>query len=250
MDPSSVDKKISIVFPVYNEEAIIEKTIKTYYFEYKDKFDFEMILVEDGSTDTSKSILSKVAEELPILVYLSPDRKGYLEAVKDALKYPVNEWVFLIDSDYQFDPKDFWKLAPYMDKFDIILGKKENRADGYYRLIIARFYNFLLRILFGVNYTDMDTGFRLIRAKCIRENMEKVNCLSFFTAEFVIRSHYSGFKIKEVPVGHLKRQGTESNVFPFKKIAYFAIREFYKVFRFYYIFRIKESHKKVTISKT
>src|SRR3989344_5090483 len=99
--------KISVVFPVYNEQDIIETTVRSYYNELKGKIDFEMIVAEDGSTDGTKEILQRLKKELPIRVYMSNKRKGYQKAVIDSLKYPKHDWIFLVDSDYQYDPHDF-----------------------------------------------------------------------------------------------------------------------------------------------
>jgi glycosyltransferase involved in cell wall biosynthesis len=236
------NNRLAIVFPVYSEELVIEKTILSYYNEFKDKLKFVIIVTEDGSKDNSKEILLRLKEKVPIQLYMNDVKLGYLNAIKNALRYPQDEWVFLVDSDYQFDPKDFWKLQPYMEEFDIILGKKINRQDGIHRLIIAKIYNFLLRLLFNVPFSDMDTGFRLFKNKCIKDNLDKVNYLSFFTAEFVIRSYYSGYKIKEVPVKHLKREGSQTSIFSLRKLPLIVIREFFKVLNFYYHFRLKRNN--------
>ena len=103
---------VSVVMPVYNEADIIEKSIRSYYNELKGKIEFEMIIAEDGSTDGTKKILRKLENELKIRVYLDDKRKGVLRAFKEALRYPKYDWIFLVDSDYQFDPKNFWKLLP------------------------------------------------------------------------------------------------------------------------------------------
>jgi glycosyltransferase involved in cell wall biosynthesis len=217
--------KISVVFPVYNEDYIIEKTIRSYYNELKGKISFEVIVVEDGSTDNTKKVLSRLRRELPIRVYMSDARKGYQRAVIDSLKYPKHEWIFLVDSDYQFDPHDFWKLLPYTGKYDIILGKKVKRKDPVYRITLSKGFNFLLRCCIGVPYRDMDTGYRLIRKKVIGHVIKDIHCLKYFTSELVIRAHYKGFKIKEVPVEHFERKGGSTNVFPIRRIPFVILEE-------------------------
>jgi glycosyltransferase involved in cell wall biosynthesis len=189
-------EKISVIFPVYNEEFIIEKTIRSYFNELNGKVDFELIIAEDGSTDGTKKILDQLKKELPIKIYCSDERKGYMRAIIDASKCPKYDWVFLVDSDFQFNPKDFWKLFGYINQYDIILGIKEKRQDGLLRLLLSKIFNLILRILFKVPYSDMDTGFRLINKKCIDKVLNEVHLLKCFTAEFVIRSYFHGFKIK------------------------------------------------------
>ncbi len=217
--------KISVVFPVYNEEEIIEKTVKNYYDELKGKINFEMILAEDGSKDKTKEILHRLEKKLPIRVYTSNERKGYQKAVIDSLRHAKNEWVFLVDSDYQFSPKDFWRLLPHIKKYDIILGIKKKRKDPLHRIILSKGFNFLLRRTFKVPYVDMDTGFRLIHQKVLRSCLDEIGCLTYFTSELVIRAHKKEFKIKEVPVTHYKRKIGSTNVFPWRRIPGVIIEE-------------------------
>ena len=216
--------EISVVFPVYNEAYIIEKTIRSYYDELKGKIDFEMIVVEDGSTDGTKEILKTLKKELPIKVYMSDKRKGYQKAVIDSLKYPTYDWIFLVDSDYQFDPVNFWNLLPYIDEYDIILGKKVKRRDPLYRIVLSKGLNFLLRLLFGVPFRDMDTGFRLINRRVLKV-VDMIHCLKYFTSELVIRSYFENFRIIEVPVTHFKRKQGSTNVFPIRGIPFVVIEE-------------------------
>ncbi|MES2087480.1 MAG: glycosyltransferase family 2 protein [Patescibacteria group bacterium] len=226
-------RSVSFVFPVYNEEYIIAKTIHSYYNELKGKLNFEIIAVEDGSTDDTKRILKDLESELSIRVYLSEKRKGYLQAIKDSLKYPRYEWVFLVDSDSQFDPKDFWKLWEYADRYDVILGKKIDRKDGALRSVLSKGYNFLLRRIFKVSFEDMDTGFRLIKKSFLDDVAQKVSYLQFFNAEFVIRVNLAGAKIIEVPVNHFRRQSGKTNIFYLKKIPAIVTKELIGMYRLF-----------------
>lgn len=218
--------KISVVLIVYNEEYIIERTITSYYNELKGKIDFEMIIAEDGSTDGTKGILKKLKKKLPIRLYMSDKRKGYLKAVKDSLKHPKYNWIFLVDSDYQFDPADFWKLLPYTSEYDLILGKKVKRRDKLHRIALSKGFNFLLRQFFNVPFIDMNTGFRLINRKVLDSVLRDIHCLKYFTSELVIRAYYQNFRIKEVPVTHLEREKGKSNIFPIRRIPSVIVEEF------------------------
>ena len=223
--------KVSVVFPVYNEEYIIEKTIKSYYNELKGKIDFEIIVAEDGSTDGTKKILQSLQSEMPLRVYMSHKRKGYQKAVINSLKYPKYGWIFLVDSDYQFDPADFWKLLGYIGQYDIILGKKVKRNDPFYRIILSKGFNFLLRSFFKVPFGDMDTGFRLINKRVLNDVLKDIHCLKYFTSELVVRSYLLNFRIKEVPVTHFKRKKGSTNVFPIRRIPAVIVEELEGLFR-------------------
>ncbi|MBU2633768.1 MAG: glycosyltransferase family 2 protein [Nanoarchaeota archaeon] len=224
--------KISVVMPVYNEAQIIEKSITSYYNELKGKVNFEMIIAEDGSTDGTKKILRKLKKKLKIRVYLHDKRKGVLRAFKEALRYPKYNWILLVDSDYQFDPKNFWKLLPYTRDYDIILGLKVRRKDPFHRIILSKGFNFLLRFFLKVPLKDMDTGFKLIHKSVLKKVLKDVNVLNYFTSELIIRSYYEGFKIIEVPVSHWKRQGGSSNVFPMIRIPKAILEELIALYKF------------------
>jgi dolichol-phosphate mannosyltransferase len=218
---------VSLVFPVRNESFMIEMTLRNYLSELQPRIpDFELIVAEDGSTDDTKAVLERLEKELPIRLFIGGEPKGYQKAVIDAVSFAEKEWVFIVDSDYQFAAIDFWRLEPMRDRYDVILGMKAPRKDPWYRVWLSWGYNFLLRWFFAVPYRDMDTGFRLIRRKALRELMPEVRQMTFFTAEFVIRAHYAGYKIVEVPVPHYERKIGATSIFFISSLFRICLRQF------------------------
>ncbi len=218
---------ISLVFPVYNESFIIEQTLRNYISEIQPRVtDLEVVVAEDGSTDDTKVVLERLAAELPIRLYCSNERKGYQQAVIDAVAHATKPWVFVVDSDYQFAAIDFWRLEPWRREYDVILGMKSPRKDPFYRVFLSWGYNCLLRWFFGVKYRDMDTGFRLIRREVLANLAPQVKYMSFFTAEFVVRAHYAGCKILEVPVPHYERKIGSTTIFFMSKLFVICLQQF------------------------
>ncbi len=218
---------ISLVFPVHNESFIIEQTLRNYIAELGPRVpDLEVIVAEDGSTDDTKVVLERVAEELPFKLIMSDERKGYQQAVIDAVSRATKPWVFLVDSDYQFAVIDFWRLEPYRHTHDVILGMKTPRKDPVYRVWLSKGYNFLLRQFLKVPYRDMDTGFRLIRRDLIEKVAPEIRHMSFFTAEFVIRAHYYGNRIVEVPVPHYSRKIGSTSIFFVSGLFSISLKQF------------------------
>src|SRR5262245_44206993 len=130
---------ISLVFPVYNESFIIEQTLRNYIAELSHRVeDLEVIVSEDGSTDDTKVVLERLKQELPINLFMSDERKGYQQAVVDAISHATKPWVFIVDSDYQFAAIDFWRLEPHRRNYDVILGMKVPRRDPVYRVILSK----------------------------------------------------------------------------------------------------------------
>lgn len=223
---------ISVVFPVHNESFVIEMTIRNYLAELEGRVeDLEIIVAEDGSTDDTKGVVERLAKELPIKAYMSDERKGYQRAVVDAIGHATKEWLFIVDSDYQFAAVDFWRLEPHRRTHDVILGMKAPRRDPLYRVFLSRGYNFLLRLFCGVPYHDMDTGFRLVRRSVADDLAPKVRHMSFFTAEFVVRAHHAGARILEVPVPHYARKIGSTSIFYVSKLLMISLRQFLGLLR-------------------
>jgi glycosyltransferase involved in cell wall biosynthesis len=215
-----------VVFPVHNESFIIELTLRNYIAELQGRLqDLEVIVAEDGSTDDTKVVLERLAEELPIQLHLTDERKGYQRAVIDAVAYATKPWVFIVDSDYQFAAVDFWRLEPFRRTHDVILGMKCPRRDPLYRVALSWGYNMLLRQVFHVPYRDMDTGFRLVRRDVLTELAPEVKYLSFFTAELVVRADYRNFRIVEVPVHHYARKIGSTTIFFISELALISLRQ-------------------------
>jgi glycosyltransferase involved in cell wall biosynthesis len=233
LDDQVVGSGVSLIFPVYNEAMIIEDTVRNYYDELNGKIPFELIVVEDGSTDDTKTVVRRLGRTLPIRVYTSDERKGYLDAIKDALKLAERDWVFLVDSDYQFAAIDFWRLVPKMVNYDIILGMKSPRRDPFYRIILSRGLNLILRVLFHVPYRDMDTGFRLLRRDAVDRIAPQVRHFAYFTAEFVVRCHRVGYRIVEVPVPHYSRKEGATNIFFIRKIPSIVLQQLRGIWHLY-----------------
>jgi glycosyltransferase involved in cell wall biosynthesis len=223
---------ISLIFPVHNESFIIEQTLRNYVAELETRVeDLEVIVAEDGSQDDTKSVLERLSKELPIKVVMSDERKGYQQAVVDAISHASKDWLFIVDSDYQFAAIDFWRLEPHRRNHDIVLGMKSPRRDPLYRIVLSRGYNWLMRVFLDIPYRDMDTGFRLIRREAANELAGDVRHMSFFTAEFVARAHYAGYKILEVPVPHYARKIGSTTIFFISKLFVICLQQFFGIFK-------------------
>jgi len=223
---------ISVVFPVHNESFIIEQTLRNYVAELQERVaDVEFIVAEDGSVDDTKAILERLAKELPLRLFLSDERKGYQQALKDAVVHATRPWLFIVDSDYQFAAIDFWRLEPRRADSDVILGVKSPRRDPLYRIFLSWGYNVLMKMVFRVPYRDMDTGFRLIRRDLIDRLAPAVRYMTFFNAEFVIRAHYAGARVTCVPVPHYARKIGSTTIFYVSSLFLICFRQLVGVFR-------------------
>jgi glycosyltransferase involved in cell wall biosynthesis len=166
---------ISALILVYNEAEVIDEVIRGIYREVVRKIPgSELIIAEDGSTDGTKEILARIVPGMPgARLVEGRERKGYTKAYKDALRLCRNELIFFSDSSGKHDPRDFWKLAGPIGDYDIVIGCKTGRQDPLYRIVMSRVFNFLVSRYFGHRFTDINSGFRLMRREAVLKVLDE-----------------------------------------------------------------------------
>lgn len=210
---------LTLLLPVYNEAESIEKTIRRYHKIMTEKMSCDILICEDGSTDGTKEILIRLEKELNLTLIMGDKRKGYPKAAKDALSNVKTPLVFFIDSDGQYDPEEFWKGIQFFPQYDILIGRRRIQNEKFYRIALTRGFNFLLRIIFHLPTHDADCGFRIIKKEVIDAIVNDIHFLPYsFTAEFLVRAHHMGFKMKEMEIEHFGREFGESQVYPVSKL--------------------------------
>jgi glycosyltransferase involved in cell wall biosynthesis len=200
---------VSAVLPVYNEEAVIENTLREVAGALAQHADFEIIAVDDGSRDSSRSILielQRVAPELNLRVVAHEVNQGYGAALATGFSAARHELVFMMDSDGQFDARDVKHLLGAMDaeNADLVIGWRYARADPPMRLLNAWGWKLLVNRLFGYTGRDIDCAFKLFRRQVWNSTTVESRGATF-SAELLIKARRAGFSVKEVPVRHLPR---------------------------------------------
>jgi glycosyltransferase involved in cell wall biosynthesis len=219
--------EVAILLPVHNEAQVIEDVVLDIYNIIGLKMPLEIVLSEDGSTDGTKEVIRRISEKVPLKAILSPIRKGYARGITDGLKYVRSNYVLIMDSDGQHDPRDFWKLWELRNEYDIVSGWRIKRADPLHRRIMSRIFQFMAKKLFGLpNFKDITAPFKLIKTEVAKEIASECKYMreSFWT-EFTIRAYKKNFKIGEVPVAHRHRLGGSTRVYKPWKIPKIAISQ-------------------------
>lgn len=218
--------RVSVVLPAYNEAETIRSVVMKYFKEIRGKIPSRLVVAEDGSVDGTKEILASLADELPISVLSTSNRKGYAKGVSDALKGCDEDWIFFSDSDGQYFPSDFWTLWENRDSFDMIIGRKVHRSEGVHRTILSKGFHGLFNSLFGLRLHDADCGFRLIRRDVIQSVVDDVRFLKYsFWAEFTIRACLQGFRVCEVPINHASRANGGTRIYSPSKIPLILLKQ-------------------------
>jgi len=200
---------ISAVLPAYNEEAIIERTVRHVADVLRAQAsDFEVIVSNDGSRDNTAGVLADLQAREPDLHLriVSHERNhGYGAALASGFDAARKDLIFMTDGDKQFDVTELNEFLPAMDgQTDMVIGWRRKRADPPMRKLNAYGWKLLVNVLFGYTARDVDCAFKLFRRR-VWESMTVHSRGATFSAEFLIKARRLGFHVKELPVSHFPR---------------------------------------------
>jgi glycosyltransferase involved in cell wall biosynthesis len=193
---------VSICIPAYNEDESIAQVIEEAFTVISNLTpDYEVIVVNDGSTDHTRKILEDAATNYDRLVVLHHESNlGIEPTLKTLFAHASKEYIFFISADRQFPMES---LCPMYEKlgegYDVIIGAKRNIRRVYtpYRLLISLFYNLSILFFFGLRIRDAG-GIKLARS-CVWK-MPVYSKSVFGDAERIIRAHYAGCLIKTIDI--------------------------------------------------
>ena len=223
---------LSIVLPAYNEEANAARAVEQVSAVAQQLgMDYEIILVNDGSSDRTGEIGRELAQRIPNfqLVEHYPNR-GYGGSLKAGFAAAAKELIAFVPADNQFDFGEINLLLEQIEEADIVSGHRAERQDTLIRRFNAFGWNMMVRLLFGYLCRDIDCGFELFR----REILEHVTIVSdgaMIDTELLAGAKARGYRITDVEVTHLPRvigEATGANVKvivkAFRDLARFRLR--------------------------
>lgn len=211
---------LSVVLPAHNEEANAEAVVQEVSGVVRQLgMDYEIILVNDGSSDRTGEIGRDLARRIPNfrLVEHHPNR-GYGGALKAGFAAAGKDLIAFFPADRQFVFSEVETLLKKIDEADIVSGYRAARQDNVARKLFAFGWNTLVRVLFGYLCRDIDCGFKLFR----REILDRVRIVSdgaMIDTEFLAGAKARGYRIAEVGVTHLPRVAGEASGADLKVIA-------------------------------
>ena len=197
---------LSLVLPAYNEEENIRVVVKQALEvlpQYADVF--EIVPVNDGSTDKTGAILEELARQDDRVRPVSYRKnKGYGGALTSGFMATRYEYAMYMDSDRQFDINELSLLSPFAGKYDIVSGFRMERNDPLIRRINAEVFNIAVRILFGVHMRDLDCGFKLFRGDQVR-SLDLISTGALIDCEMQAKLRRQGATLMQVGVHHYPR---------------------------------------------
>jgi glycosyltransferase involved in cell wall biosynthesis len=202
---------VSIIVPTHNQEKTIYKDIKRIYETMeKTRWEFEIIVVSDGSSDKTLQEAQKLARKkanLQAIGYETNRGKGY--AVRYGMARAEGDFIAFIDSGMEIDPNGISMILEHMQWYeaDIIVGSKKHpvskvRGYSFIRRIYSWGYHVLTKIFFRLPLGDTQTGLKVFRRKVLEKVLPRIVVKKFaFDVELLAVSKYLGFnKIYEAPV--------------------------------------------------
>ncbi len=198
---SSSHNNITILLPAYNEEASIGKTIKRIKELYPD---FEILVVDDGSTDKTL----KIAIEAGANVWPHPYNLGNGAAIKSGLRCARGEWVVMMDADGQHDPADIARLLEHKETYDMVVGARGKGAEtSLHRDLANSMYNSFASYITKFNIKDLTSGFRLIRTSTAKQYIYLLPNTFSYPSTLTMAYLRSGRSVKYVTIETKKRKG-------------------------------------------
>ncbi len=196
---------ISVVVPLYNEENSLEQVYEEISVALEGGGQsYEVIFVDDGSTDGSFATLTQLQSESSNVVVVHLRRNfGKAAALQAAFLEARGDIVVTIDADLQDDPAEIPQLLAKLDEgFDLVSGWKTRRNDPWSRRVLSRIFNWTTGLVSGVRLHDVNCGLKAYRAEVLR-GLRLYGELHRFIP---VLAAYRGFRVAEIPVNHRPRQ--------------------------------------------
>lgn len=199
--------ELSIFFPFWNEEQNLEAVVnKAIPIADKVANKWEIIMVDDGSSDKTLEVSQKLASKDQRLVVYSHDKnRGYGAALKTGFEKAKYNLVVFNDGDGQFDFSEVNKFLEKIDKSDAVIGFRKKRLDNPFRHILMNLLKIWDFALFGFRFKDIDCGFKMFKKDALEKIMPFKSEGAMITTEILAKSKRMNLKIAEVEVNHYPR---------------------------------------------
>jgi dolichyl-phosphate beta-glucosyltransferase len=201
---------VSIIMPAYNvENSIVDVVEKVKRAMTTITGDYEIIVVNDGSTDATRAVLERFCDcRLKIVDH--KDNLGKGAAIKTGVKYANGVYTILLDADGDIDVTNITLYLRALRKYDIVVGSKRHPRSTYQapfvRKILSLSYNILVKILLGIRVGDTQTGLKAFKTRYLKLIMKVIVVKRYsWDAEALAVANLLKLKIAEVPV-HIKQE--------------------------------------------
>ena len=224
--------ELSFFFPAHNEAPNIASFVEEALAVLPTLAErFEIIAVDDGSTDATPQMADQLAAEYPAVRAVHHEvNRGYGAALRSGFRAARYELIAFLDGDRQFQVVDIARLVDRLraaDDPDVVVGYRLKRADPFVRLAYARVYRLALRVFFGLAVRDPDCACKLFKRSAL-EGIGLELGGAFMSAELLIKLEQTGRRIAQTGVPHYPRTaGSPSGANP--RVVLRAVRDFWNL---------------------
>ena len=228
-----IDKpSIAIFFPVYRDEGTVEKVaLKSLKVLSDIASRYKVIIVNDGSPDSSGEIADRLAEKYPEIISVHHEtNRGYGAALQTGFKYSLDyDWICFTDGDDQYDVNELYHISKLFHHYDLLVTFRYSRIYGTFRTFISYVYNSLIKFLFKSHLRDHNCGLKAIRSNVVND-MELISNSAFIGAEIIINTMVKGYPIGEAGIKTYPRTFGESSVMSWVHITN-SIKDMFRVYK-------------------
>lgn len=215
---------ISVIIPAYNEEKTIERCFQRVYNVLSSKgYEFEIFLEQEGSYDRTPLIIERIAREYDSVHSISfSERKGKGFGIKKCLEKSKGNIIVVLDADLEYPPEKIPEMVEKIMKggADLVVAQRVDVERSLLRKILSSIYRIILRILFGKDFLDPQSGLKAIRREVIDEIWPIESDGFEIDSEILVKASKRGFSTTYVPVKYVYRGSSRVNVLrdPFKML--------------------------------
>ena len=209
--------KLFIVIPAYNEQETIEDIVRKWYPNVLfGEEGSRLVVIDDGSRDETRDKLEKMKDEFPLLDVRHKANSGHGPSILAGYKYAISEgadYIFQTDSDGQTEPSEFPDFWEKHRKYEMIVGYRKDREDGFGRIVVTRVLRALIFLTFHVYVKDANTPFRLMKASVLEREIKYVP-KDYFLTNVLISVIFTKrrYRVKYLPITFRPRQGGTNSI--------------------------------------
>lgn len=226
-------EKLYIVIPAYNEEENIEAVAREWHEVVAGIGETSrLVIINDGSKDSTYEKLLELKEELPQLEPLTKANGGHGATLLFGYEYALKEgadYIFQTDSDGQTLPSEFSGFWDQRKKYDVLIGYRNHREDGFSRVFVTKTLKLVLRLIFGLKITDANTPYRLMKRDVLQKYIPQVpDRFNLSNVMLTVLFLDNKENVTFIPITFRPRQGgvNSINLKKITKIGFQAVKDF------------------------
>jgi glycosyltransferase involved in cell wall biosynthesis len=231
--PESEQPYLSIVVPAFNEDLRLPRTLElTIAYVNSRQISAEVVVVDDGSSDGTASVVEQMLPQNPILRLIRNDHRGKAYTVRTGVLAASGAYILFCDADMATPIEEWEKLAPHFAAgYDVVIGSREGLGavrhdEPWYRHFMGRIFNFIVRLVAVGGFQDTQCGFKAFRRAVAQDIFHRVHlygddappvqgaAVTGFDVELLFLALKRGYRVKEVPIEW--HYGAETKVHPLR----------------------------------